>query len=93
MKHQQIDYTVQIWKEGVQYIAHATPIDVMSSGASPEQARIAVTEAVHLFIKTAREMGTLEDILDECGYIFEKDEWISPMWIAIEKHFLAVGAS
>ena len=31
-----LDYTVQVWKEGKQYIAHAMPLDVASSGATPE---------------------------------------------------------
>ncbi|MDF5732073.1 MAG: hypothetical protein PUP92_29745 [Rhizonema sp. PD38] len=29
-----INYTVQIWKEDSQFVAHAMPIDVMSSGLS-----------------------------------------------------------
>jgi predicted RNase H-like HicB family nuclease len=51
-----------------QYIAHATPIDVMSSGPTPEDAKKAVNEAVHLFLETIKEMGTLEEVLSECGY-------------------------
>jgi len=93
MKKEFIDYTVQIWKEGNQYIAHASPIDIMSSGSTPEEARSAVKEAVRLFIDTAGELGTLEDILDECGYVLtEEDEWISPLWIAIEKQSVSLGA-
>jgi len=69
MKKELIDYTVQIWKEGNQYIAHASPIDIMSSGSTPEEARSALKEAVRLFIDTASEVGTLEDVLDECGYV------------------------
>jgi hypothetical protein len=29
-----IDYTVQIWREGNQFIAHAMPLDVTSSGGN-----------------------------------------------------------
>ena len=64
-----IEYTAQIWKEGDQYIAHAIPLDVASSGPTPERARNALDEATRLFIETASEMGTLEMILQECGYI------------------------
>ena len=63
-----IEYTVQICKEGDQCIAHAMPLDVMSSGKTPEEAKRAVKEAVELFIATAKDMGTLNDILEECGY-------------------------
>lgn len=86
-----IDYTVQIWKEGDQFIAHAMPIDVMSSGRSPDEARRALTEAVELFIETAREMGTLDEVLEECGYQFEKDAWVSPTWISVERASIGIG--
>jgi hypothetical protein len=31
----EIGYTAQIWKEGSQFIAHAMPLDVAGSGATP----------------------------------------------------------
>ena len=45
---QDIEYTVQIWKEGRQFVAHAMPLDVMSSdlssaGNSNPNALIALT--------------------------------------------------
>ena len=58
-----IDYTVQIWREGGQFIAHAMPLDVASSGATPQAARAALDEAVKLFIKTAEQHGTLAEVL------------------------------
>ena len=85
-----IDYTVQIWREGEQYIAHAMPVDVMSSGPSPEDARKALKEAVHLFLETVKDMGTLEEVLDECGYQLEEGNWISPSWVAIEKQSMSI---
>ena len=85
-----IDYTVQIWREGDQYIAHATPLDVMSSGPSPEDAKRALREAVHLFFETLREMGTLEEVLEECGYELEQGNWVGPSWVAVEKQSMSV---
>ena len=32
-----IDYTVQIWREGAQYVAQAMPVDVVSAGSTPDQ--------------------------------------------------------
>lgn len=83
-----IEYTVQIWKEGNQYVAHAMPLDVMSSGRSPENAREALQEAVSLFIQTAREMGTLEEVLEDSGYELKAGDWSSPAWISVEKRSL-----
>jgi len=62
-----IDYTVQIWREGTQYVAHAMPLDVASAGDTPEAARQAVDEAVRLFLATAAEHGTLEEVLEDAG--------------------------
>ncbi len=87
-----IEYTVQIRKEGSDYIAHTMPLDVMSSGKSREEAKKALKEAVHLFIKTAKDMGTLEEILDECGYMFVENDCKSPAWVAIERQEMALVA-
>jgi len=86
-----IDYTVQIWKEGKQFVAHAMPLDVMSSGMTPEEARKALDEAVRLFLNTAADMGTLEEILEEVGYQRTNDTWAEPAWMAIEKHSTVIG--
>jgi predicted RNase H-like HicB family nuclease len=87
-----IEYNIQIWQEGRHFVAHAMPLDVMSSGQTPEQARQAVYEAVDLFLETAVEMGTLREILEESGYAFEQGEWTVPMWVAVERHSATIAA-
>lgn len=86
-----IEYTVQIWKESNQFIAHAMPLDVMSSGKTPEEARKALDEAVHLFLVTAADKGTLNEILQETGYELKEGRWVGPSWVAIEKHSAGLG--
>ncbi len=86
-----IEYTVHIWQEGDQFVAHAMPLDVMSSGQNPGEARTALDEAVQLFLETATEIGTLEDLLLEVGYEFFEEKWNSPTWVATERHFATVG--
>jgi len=88
----QIEYTVQVWKEGGQYIAHAMPLDVMSAGATPEQARNALDEAVSVFLKTAADIGTVEEVLEEAGYVRREGRWVSPSWVSVERHTLSVVA-
>jgi predicted RNase H-like HicB family nuclease len=80
-----IAYTTQIWREGEQFIAHSMPLDVASSGASPEEARQALGQAVRLFLDTATEHGTLDQILEDCGYVRREASWQSPSWLAIER--------
>lgn len=78
----QIAYIVHIWKEGRYFIAHALPLDVMSAGQTIEEARQALDEAVHLFLVTAADLATLEQVLEEAGYGYENGSWISPAWVA-----------
>ena len=85
-----IDYTVQVWREGNQFIAHAMPLDVASSGDSPETARIAVDEAVRVFIATAGAQGTLEEVLEDAGYRRESQAWRSPDLLGIEQRLAEV---
>jgi predicted RNase H-like HicB family nuclease len=86
-----IEYTVQIWKEGSQFVAHAMPLDVMSSGKTPEEAGKALDEALHLFLVTATDMGTLQEVLQECGYELQEGQWVCPVWVATERRSAAVG--
>lgn len=85
-----IDYNIQVWQEGNQFVAHATPLDVMSSGPTPADAAKALDEAVRLFLVTAKDIGTLEDLLQEAGYQLQQDHWVSPNRVAIESHSAAV---
>ena len=64
----QIEYTVQVWQEGKQFVAHAMPLDVMSCGPTPERASQALKEAVELYLVTASDAGTLAEVLEEAGY-------------------------
>ena len=86
-----IEYTVHIWEENGQFVAHAMPLDVMSSGPTPEEARKALDEAVHLFLVTAADMETLEEVLEEAGYSWRDGQWIGPSWVASERRSAAVG--
>ena len=88
----QIDFTVQIWKEGNQFIAHGMPLDVASSGPSPEAARQALDEAVGLFLATAADQGTLNEVLEDAGYVRENGGWKAPAWIAVERREAVVGS-
>ncbi len=78
-------YTVQVWEEDGHFIAHAMPLDVASSGPTPEEARLAVDEAVRLFVNTAAEHGTLDEVLGDAGYRRVRQAWRSPAWLGFEQ--------
>lgn len=85
-----IEYTVQVWEEGGQYVAHAMPLDVMSAGDSPEEARRAVDEAVKVFVEVAQDRDSLQEVLEEAGYTLVHGEWVSPPWVGVERHAVSV---
>ena len=86
-----IEYTVQVWQEGRQFVAHAMPLDLMSCGPSAERASQALREAVELYLATAAEAGTLTEVLEEVGYEPKGQSWISPTWVALERQSVPVG--
>lgn len=86
-----IEYTVHPWKEGRQFIAHAMPLDVMNAGNTPEEARQALDEAVRAFLRTASDMGTLQEILEGCGSECDRGNCIGPTWASIERHNRTIG--
>jgi predicted RNase H-like HicB family nuclease len=54
------------------------PLDVASSGPTPEAARKAADEAMRLFLVTAAERGTLTEVLEDAGYRRVRREWRGP---------------
>lgn len=87
-----IDLTISIWQEGGQYVAQAMPLDVLSSGVTPDAAREAVSEAVRCFLVTARDAGTLDDVLADCGYQQVNGSWQAPAWVGVERRALKIPA-
>jgi predicted RNase H-like HicB family nuclease len=87
-----IDLTISVWEEGGQFVAQAMPLDVLSSGATPEAAREAVSKAVRCFLMTARDTGTLNEVLTDCGYHKLDGSWRSPAWVGIERRALKIPA-
>lgn len=58
----------EIWEEEWQYVARANPFNVMTCAKTKREVQEALLEAVELLLETAQDMGTLEDILVECGF-------------------------
>ncbi len=54
-----------VWKEERVYVSYCPQFGVSSCGDTVEEARRMLREAVCLFIEGAKELGTLQKILDE----------------------------
>ena len=63
----ELDFDTHIFKEGDTYVAYAPAFDVSSCGATGEEARRNISDAVRGFLAASAEMGTLEEILQEAG--------------------------
>jgi predicted RNase H-like HicB family nuclease len=84
----EIQFTIQIFKEGKLYVAYAPQLDVSSCGGTEAKARKNLLEAVHLFLEEADRMGTLDQILDEAGFVRRKQTLEGHKFISTQRAVL-----
>ena len=87
---QDISFTVHTFKEGKMYVAYVPELDVSSCGATDEEARKNIRDAVRGFVETSEEMGTLAEILEEAGYERMGDVWRAPEFVSLDRLTLSV---
>ncbi len=85
-----ITLRIEIFKEGDVYVALSPELNVSSFGDTIEDAKKSFKEAVEAFIEECREMGTLEDVLEESGFSKVNNSWKSRKPLAEEDLALAV---
>src|ERR1700693_723161 len=81
----EIQFTTRIFKEGRTFVAHALELDVSSCGGTKEKALRNLKEAVTLFLEEAEKMGTLEQILEEAGYLKRRGRLEGPKFVATRR--------
>ena len=81
----EISFTTQILKEGRTYVAYTPELDLSSCGGTEGKARKNLLEAVRLFLEEAEKMGTLEQILEESGYVRRKRKLQGPKFISVQR--------
>lgn len=70
--------TSKTWKEGKHYVAYNPELEVASQGKTLEEAEKMLKKAVSLFIKTAKRIGTLNQVLEETGFVRKEKRWLAP---------------
>lgn len=85
-----IAYTVHTFKENGTYVAYVPELDVSSCGATIEDARRNIRDAVRGFLETSAGMGTLNEILEEAGYENKGDSWEAPEFVALDRERASV---
>lgn len=88
---QQIPYTVHTFREGSTFVAYVPELDLSSCGATNDEARRNIRDAVQGFLETSAEMQTLDEILEEAGYQRKGDSWEAPEFIALDRERASVG--
>jgi len=63
-----ISLPVEFTTEGDVIVASCDEIGVYSQGCTGEEAKRNIVEAINLFLITCFEMGTLSDVLKDCGF-------------------------
>ncbi len=65
------------------YVAYTPAFDLSSCGETFEEAEINLRDATILFIEECIRMGTLERVLESCGWAIQKrqNKWVPPQII------------
>jgi len=76
---------VVYFEEGLVVVAHCVPLDVSSCGKDLAEARLNIRDAIAGFLSTCEEMGTLEDVLEESGFVKQGEDWVPPVLIRTDR--------
>ncbi|MBN1162035.1 MAG: hypothetical protein JXA17_08815 [Dehalococcoidales bacterium] len=70
------------FKEGDEVIAFSPALDLSTCGSTEKEARKKFEEATKIFLREIIQMGTLSDVLTECGWKKVKFErsWSPPTY-------------
>ena len=89
----QIKTTIEFWKEGTLYIAHAPELDMLAQGKTMEEARRNLLEVIEIQVEEMQQLGSLEEFLKETGFSFQQDGLISERdRVGYDKVFLPFSA-
>ncbi len=89
----QIEFDMIVFREGASFVAYCPELDLSSCGHDTDEARSNLKTAVRLFIEETERLGTLDQVLEEAGYVPDgKGGYVPPRLVATESATVAVGA-
>jgi predicted RNase H-like HicB family nuclease len=87
---QNINIKVEVFREDDLYVALCPLLNVSSYGESVEEAKQSLIDAVEAFVEECLDMDTLEDVLEESGFIKTNEIWQPRQAIKEENLALAI---
>ncbi len=87
-----LNITIELWQKKDWYLAKSPELDFVAQGTTAEEAKSNLVEVINIQFQEMRELGTLTDYLDECGFEV-KDSIISPLTqiIGFERNTVQIG--
>jgi predicted RNase H-like HicB family nuclease len=74
----EVELPLLIWRENDQYVAFTPALDLSTCGSTNEDAVNNFSQAVELFVETAIERKTIDDLLESLGWIAAPNNWSPP---------------
>lgn len=84
---------IVFFEENGVIVAHCVPLDVSSCGHDLEEAKRNIHDAVAGFIEACEGMGTLEEVLEESGFVKEGERWIPPVLLNTDSVDISIQAA
>ncbi len=78
-------FDVHIFKEGDAFVAYVPALDLSSCGATDDEARHNIRDAVRGLLASSADMGTLDDILEEAGHQRDGEHCRAPEFVSIDR--------
>jgi len=88
----QLEFDIIVFREADSYVAYCPELDVSSCGRGVDEARANLKTATRLLIEETEKLGTLDQVLQEAGYLPDgKGGYLPPRLVATESATIAVG--
>lgn len=93
LKFQKVVLSVIFFKEGNKFIAYSPALNLSTCGDSVGEAKKRFEEIEQLFFEEIDKMGTLEDVLLECGWKkvnYPQKRWQPPIFVGQDQEELRI---
>jgi len=73
---------VSILREGDSFVAYSPALDISTAGKTYTEVQTRFKELVEIFFEELKEMGTLNETLENLGWVKKKSRMVSPFFVS-----------